>query len=1174
MVSITIRVPFALTRLRDGLCEAIPLTSRGIRTIATTPLGAIRIASKRFIENYKGLAPEAVARCCVTEKIEARTLSLELSGEKPSHRRQSLGYREPIDLTVSTFGWTCGPGLVYSVAPRYDVQVISADREDADNLVIRQVRQLLSAKLAEDTTLLAGLLVRAVGEPQVIWQSLPIEVAELGKAKQDDTDHTKATAALKKVATRWAPTKLRRAYHRDDIVNEFIDWIAGDESRSVLLVGRSGVGKTAIVHEAIRRLSETMQSPPKFYATDGSRLIAGQCGFGMLQEQCLQAAAEIERLGAILHLGNLMQLIESGKINGSGGCASILTPRISSGRLTAIIEATPEEIGLAQRIEPRLMAALETLHIDEPDSETTRLILMESALNWQTPNLVISSSNKKKKEPKANEAANAVNQAPQPKASRPQFDVDALIAIDQLHRRFPTDSASPGRPLAFLSGVGGELSPSDTLTADLVNKAFTRQTGLPSFLTDSRSRPDLEQIQRSLSNDVIGQPHAIEAVVDTIATLATWLSRGDRPLASLLLIGPTGVGKTETAKSIARLIYHDPARMIRIDLSEYSTPDATRRLIGDSCGGEGLLTGAIRAQPFSLVLLDEFEKADRSVFDLLLQVLGEGRLTDARGRLADFRNSIVLMTSNLGVESYRGTQLGLVDTQLDEARRLEKHFDQQVRSFLRPEMYNRIDRIIAYRPLSTETIKTIAQSRIGQLEQRDGVASRAGRLMVNEEAMARLVATGYEPQYGARPLARTIEREIVTPLAEALCENRSTDAMIADIGIENESLHVNIAADSKASEVSPRKATNRIAVLMLATQTRRHFQALLRTPQMIALQNRETMHRRLFDQQMHAAKSEASRSRILGSPLYQSWLRDQTQIESIQQLGSTIAELERTIALAHYRHEPQVVEPMHAQLMAAEQELIDCVINLVYDGHRLDQPISMVISSRELSRFIPTIQAYVTLASKNDWQFQAFAILRAEDTASARHVMNATLGKREPAFMIEVQKHNPEEDESPTGNSVKASQEPTKMAAFAIPTPELPQLLNEASMPILLQIEGRRAWAYLSNEAGLHMVLPADAVHKKQALPMTCEAYPLAANKVTFTNDGTTHITNKAPAMRRYHDAKNQTMRDHVLATTFHCGAEPQARIEQAIDDCFHKRIMELLIDAPSDDKDEAFATV
>ena len=199
----------------------------------------------------------------------------------------------------------------------------------------------------------------------------------------------------------------------------------------------------------------------------------------------------------------------------------------------------------------------------------------------------------------------------------------------------------------------------DVLRGEDVTTAFSYETGLPAWLLEPSARLDLQAAHAWFAERVIGQEQAVSAVVDLLATVKAELARPGRPIASLLFIGPTGVGKTEMAKALAEFLYQDRRRMTRIDMSEYADPAAAERLIGGG-GREGLLTSKVREQPFGVVLLDEFEKAHPRLFDLLLQVLGEGRLTDAMGRLADFRNSVIIMTSNLGVESFGRAAAGFV----------------------------------------------------------------------------------------------------------------------------------------------------------------------------------------------------------------------------------------------------------------------------------------------------------------------------------------------------------------------------------------------------------------------------------------------------------------------------------------------------------------------------------
>ena len=231
-----------------------------------------------------------------------------------------------------------------------------------------------------------------------------------------------------------------------------------------------------------------------------------------------------------------------------------------------------------------------------------------------------------------------------------------------------------------------------------------------------------------------------------------------------MFIGPTGVGKTEMAKALAGLLYSDTRRMVRIDMSEYSTPWSAVRLIGRPDEGDGTLTSPIREQPFSVVLLDEFEKADSTVFDLLLQLLGEGRLTDSLGRLADFRNAVVIMTSNLGVESFRESGFGFNDANHD----WRSHFEREVQRFVRPELLGRIDRIVPFSPLPRDVVKQIALREINLLKDRPGIKYNNLQLDVHSEVVDYLCELGYQPKYGARPLRRAIEQRLSVPLANAM----------------------------------------------------------------------------------------------------------------------------------------------------------------------------------------------------------------------------------------------------------------------------------------------------------------------------------------------------------------------------------------------------------------------
>ncbi len=274
------------------------------------------------------------------------------------------------------------------------------------------------------------------------------------------------------------------------------------------------------------------------------------------------------------------------------------------------------------------------------------------------------------------------------------------------------------------------------------------------------------------------------------------------------------------AKAIAKLLYSDTRRMIRIDMSEYASPWSAMKLIGRPGDGDGTLTSPIREQPFSVVLLDEFEKADPTVFDLLLQLLGEGRLTDSQGRLADFRNAVVIMTSNLGVETYKENAFGFGELDVAGWR---AHFEREVQRFVRPELLGRIDRIVPFRPLPPDVVRQIAIRETELLKGRAGLKYSDATLEFTSSAIDLLSQVGYQPKYGARPLRRAIEQLVTIPLADKLCDASRefrwkylVDAVQGKIKVEAQQLarSTREIKDSQASIMNSWQQIGRMSILV------------------------------------------------------------------------------------------------------------------------------------------------------------------------------------------------------------------------------------------------------------------------------------------------------------------------------------------------------------------------
>ena len=309
------------------------------------------------------------------------------------------------------------------------------------------------------------------------------------------------------------------------------------------------------------------------------------------------------------------------------------------------------------------------------------------------------------------------------------------------------------------------------LTRQHLFDAMTEVTGLPRSVLDDRAGLDTAELRRRFAGRVMGQPEAIECLVDRIAMLKAGLTDPKRPIGVFMFAGQTGTGKTEVARTLAELLFGGADRMIRLDMSELQEPSSLARILGESGNAvevDALVT-RIRKQPFSVVLLDEFEKAHPRVWDLFLQVFDEGRLSDASGALADFRHAIIILTSNIGATQHRSAGLGFATA--------DANFnpDQVVRAIsatFRPEFVNRLDRLVVFRPLSRSVMRDILRKELRDVLQRRGFRSREWAVEWEESAIEFLLDKGFTADMGARPVRRAIETYVLAPIAKTIVEHR------------------------------------------------------------------------------------------------------------------------------------------------------------------------------------------------------------------------------------------------------------------------------------------------------------------------------------------------------------------------------------------------------------------
>ena len=624
--------------------------------------------------------------------------------------------------------------------------------------------------------------------------------------------------------------KLDPVIGRDRELKRVVQILSRRTKNNAVLIGEAGVGKTAVVEglaQAIHRgeVPEKMQSK-RVVAIDMARVVAGTQYRGQFEERLKKIVDETNRAGnIILFLDEIHTMVGAGGAEGAMDAANILKPALARGELQCVGATTLKEYHKSIEKDAARERRLQSVQVDEPTVAEAVEILRGIAPRYSEfhavayPDAAIRAAVEltarylpaRQLPDKAIDALDetgarlrAAASARPPELARMQAEIDTLRGRkDVLVAKGDFDGAAECRDALRKAGADLQAAVAEwrkthaeeTIDATEADVAATvsSMSGVPVEKMNAATAEKLLGMEKSLGEMVIGQDDAVKAIARALRRSRALLSDPKRPIGSFLFLGPTGVGKTHLAKMLAERVYGDEKALVTIDMSEFQERYSSSRLVGAPPGYVGYdeggqLTEKVRRRPYSVVLFDEFEKADSDVCNMLLQLLDEGRLTDGQGRVVDFRNTIIVCTANLGFDFAReGHSLGFsrdtAETSYDVLR--EKLLSEAKRAF-RPELLNRFDDVVVFRKLERADIERILAIEIAGLQKRLSAAHIT--LTLDKKAVDFLVGKGYDPAHGARPLRRIVQTYVEDPLADLVLAGRAKARVRARLAKDGQSL--------------------------------------------------------------------------------------------------------------------------------------------------------------------------------------------------------------------------------------------------------------------------------------------------------------------------------------------------------------------------------------------------